>query len=172
MAGLFAIPSDALPADWAGFQAYVAGVLPTLRVDAGGRALGASVLSGAGTWVRPPGWYRALTAGWLPERLRGAFGLRWGVPEQRAVQRVRAWLPRLYKLLPGALRFVGPWHEAQARLDGREPGWWTRRNNKFWMGRERLLRPLLPAAGICLRPALTNLSRRPYAAAWTIGSSS
>ncbi len=141
IAGLFGIPADALPSDWAGFQAYMAATLPTLRVDAGGRALGASVLSGAGTWVHPPAWYRALTAGWLPEHLRAAFGLTWGVPERRSVRRVRAVLPRVYPRLPGALRFVGPWHEARARLRGREPGWWVRRGNAFWMGCERMPRP-------------------------------
>ncbi len=141
IAGLFGIPADALPPDWAEFQAYMAATLPTLRVDADGQALGASVLSGAGTWVRPPAWYRALTAGWLPEHLRAAFGLGWHAPERRGARRAQTLLPRLYPTLPSPLRFVGPWHEARARLGGREPGWWVRRNNRFWMGRDRMLRP-------------------------------
>ena len=140
LAGLFGIPTDALPVDWTGFQAYIAATLPRLRVDTNGQALGAAVLRGAGTWVRPPAWYRALTAGWLPEHLRAAFGLAWGAPERRSVRRVRAVRPCVYPRLPGALRLVGPWHEAKARLQGREPGWWTRRSNAFWMGRERMLR--------------------------------
>ncbi len=143
MAGLFGIPNAALPPDWRSFREYTAAMLasPVLAVDANGRALGASVLSGAGTRIHPPDWYRALTAGWLPEQLREGFGLAYGPSEQRAVRRAARWLPWVYHALPGAARFVGPWHEAQARLRGRAPGALTRANNRFWMGRERMLYP-------------------------------
>ena len=143
MAALFGIPDGALPPDWAGFTAYTNAMLGSslLGVDEQGRALGASVLSGAGTAIRPPHWYRALTAGWLPERLRAQFGIAFDMPEKRAVHRTAQWLPPVYRLLPSAVRFVGPWHEAVARLQGREPGWSVRRSNRFWMGTERMLYP-------------------------------
>ncbi len=115
-AALFGIAPSRLPDSWAGFEVYVAGALRGLRVDSGGRALGASVLSGAGTWVRVPGWYRALTAGWLPPELRAGFGLDWGSAQQQAIRRAADWVPRVYRLLPGGVRFVGPWWEARARL--------------------------------------------------------
>jgi uncharacterized protein (DUF2236 family) len=141
MAALFGIPAEALPADWAAFARYTAEMFraPWLCVDPNALALGQSVLSGAGTWLRPPHWYHALTAFWMPPRLRTAFALPFGAREQEAVNRAARLLPRLYPYIPGMLRFVGPYHEAQARLRGRSPGLLTRKSNYFWMGQPRLL---------------------------------
>src|SRR5271156_3200008 len=77
MAALFGISAEALPKDWAGFLQYTANMFASLElsVDAGAVALGCSVMSGAGTWLRPPHWYAALTSYWLPPRLRAAFEL-------------------------------------------------------------------------------------------------
>jgi uncharacterized protein (DUF2236 family) len=141
MAALFGIPAGALPADWAGFIRYTAEIFdsPLLEVGPEGRALGHSVLSGAGTWLRPPDWYRGLTAFWMPPPLRIAFGLGFGPEEEAALRRTARWLPGLYRHLPRSVRFVGPFHEAQARLRGRSPGLLTRKSNRFWMGQPRLL---------------------------------
>ena len=141
LAALFGISATALPADWNAFIAYCSSMLdsPELDVDDTARALGSSVLSGVGTWVRPPFWYRALTASWLPPRLRAGFGLPFGAQEQRALERARRWVPRLYRLTPRAIRYVGPYHEARARLRKRRVGWFTEQNNRFWMGQPRLL---------------------------------
>jgi uncharacterized protein (DUF2236 family) len=141
MAALFGIPAAALPVNWEAFTQYTAAMFrsPQLSVDAAARALGHSVLSGGGTWIRPPHWYKALTAWWIPPRLRSEFGLDFGTPEQQAVDRAARWLPRIYPSIPGLLRFVGPFHEAQARLSGRVPGLITRKSNHFWMGQPRLL---------------------------------
>ena len=145
MAALCGIPPEALPTDWESFAQYTAAMLdsPLLGVDVSARAMGQSVLSGVGTWVRPPRWYLALTASWLPPRLRDAFALPLGEVEQRSLRRAKRWLPRVYPLLPEAVRFVGPYHEAEARLHGRSPSVWTQRSNRFWMGRARLLYPEL-----------------------------
>lgn len=145
MAALFGIPPQALPADWAAFAQYNANMIdsPLLGVDENARRLGLSVMSGVGTWIRPPRWYCALTAVWMPPRLREAFGLPYGLAEEDAVQRARRWVPVVYRRVPGLLRFVGPYHEAEARLGGRSPGPLTRRNNRFWMGQPRLLYPQL-----------------------------
>jgi hypothetical protein len=112
---------------------------PQLGVDANARALGHSVLSGVGTWLRPPHWYISLTAFWMPPRIRAGFALPLSAYEQQAVQRAARWLPRLYPRIPKPLRFVGPFHEAQARLRGCAPGLLTRKSNRFWMGEPRLL---------------------------------
>jgi uncharacterized protein (DUF2236 family) len=143
MAALFGIPASELPENWPAFTEYTAQMFdsPVLTVDEGARALGDSVLSGVGTWVHPPHWYRALTSYWMPPRLRTGFGLVFAAREQRSVERTARWLPRVYRLLPGMLRFVGPYHEAAARLRGRSPGPITRRSNRFWMGQPRLLYP-------------------------------
>lgn len=141
MAALFGIAATALPPDWEAFTQYTAAMFssPQLSVDMAALALGQSVLSGAGTWIRPPHWYKALTAYWLPPRLRAAFELDFGASEEQAVARASRWLPRLYPHIPGRVRFVGPFHEAQARLSGRAPGMLTRKSNRFWMGQPRLL---------------------------------
>ncbi len=141
MAALFGIPAEALPPDWATFARYTSErfASPDLCVDANALGLAQSVLSGAGTWLRPPHWYHALTAFWLPPRLRTAFELSFGARDEAAVHRAARSLPRLYPHIPGMLRFVGPFHEAEARLRGRSPGLLTRRSNYFWMGQSRLL---------------------------------
>jgi uncharacterized protein (DUF2236 family) len=140
MAALFGISAEALPNDWTGFLQYTANMFdsPQLYVDAGALALGRSVMSGAGTRLRPPHWYCALTSYWLPPRLRTAFALPFGAREEEAVHRAGRWLPRLYPSIPAALRYVGPFHEANARLRGRTPGLLTRKSNYFWMGRSTL----------------------------------
>jgi uncharacterized protein (DUF2236 family) len=145
LAALFGIPAAALPNDWAAFARYTAEMFesPHLGVDDAARALGHSVLSGVGTKIRPPHWYRALTALWMPPRLRTAFALPFGEPEQEAVRRAAHWLPSIYSHTPRLLRYVGPFHEAQSRLRGHPPGPLTRRNNRFWMGQPRLLYPEL-----------------------------
>ncbi len=144
-AALFGIPSDALPADWPAFTRYAADMMesPLLGVDDNARRLGRSVMSGVGTWIRPPRWYSALTASWMPPRLREAFELPFGAEEEKAVRRAARRLPVLYPRIPRAIRFVGPYHEAEARLRGRTPGPLTRRSNLFWMGQPRLLYPQL-----------------------------
>jgi uncharacterized protein (DUF2236 family) len=141
MAALFGIRAQDLPQDWADFSRYTAEMSASaqLGVDESARALGRSVLSGAGTWLHPPHWYRSLTAFWMPPPLRMAFALPFGTREQRAVEQAAHRLPSLYTKLPKMLRFVGPFHEAEARLRGRSPGVLTRRSNIFWMGEPRLL---------------------------------
>ena len=141
MAALFGMCADALPKDWVAFQQYMAEMMesPVLEVDEDARMLGESVLSGVGTWVRPPRWYRALTAGWMPPRLRAAFQLTFRAQDEEIVERAARRLRFLYPRIPGMIRFVGPFHEAEARLLGRSPGPLTRRSNCFWMGQPRLL---------------------------------
>ena len=141
MAALFGIPPSMLPPDWPAFQAYIGTMLESgdLGVDALSRELAHRVLHGRGSWVPVPGWYRALTASWLPERLRHGFALDFGLREQRAVARASRCLPPLYRRLPAVLRFVGPYHEASARLAGRAVGPLTMASNRFWMGQPRMM---------------------------------
>jgi uncharacterized protein (DUF2236 family) len=141
MAALFGIPPFMLPPGWPAFQAYIRDMLSStdLGVDALSRELAHRVLHGRGSWVPVPGWYRALTASWLPERLRSEFALGFGPREQRAVARAARWLPPFYRHLPAPLRFVGPYHEASARLAGRAVTPLTTLSNRFWMGQPRMM---------------------------------
>jgi hypothetical protein len=109
-----------------------------LGVSANARAMAHSLLRGAGSWIKPPVWYRALTTEWLPERFRHEFGLVFGDAERRAAERAKHWLPSVYRRLPRFVRFVGPWHEAQARLGGKPSGLTARLSNRFWIGQSQL----------------------------------
>ena len=140
MAALFGIPPEALPADWAGFAAYnqEMAASDTLGVSAAARRLGGAILSGAGSWIHPPHWYRALTVEWLPPRLREEFGLRRTMSDTRSAARARRWLPRAWRALPPPVRFVGPYQEARARLEAARVRPWTRWSNRFWIGQSAL----------------------------------
>jgi uncharacterized protein (DUF2236 family) len=141
LAALFGIPPEALPTDWPSFEVWMRAMLASdaLGVNALSRKMAHSILHGNGSWVPVPNWYRALTAASMPERLRGEFSLVYGEREKRAVARAQSWLPRIYKRLPAALRFVGPYQEAQCRLLGRRINALTRANNRFWMGQTLMM---------------------------------
>jgi uncharacterized protein (DUF2236 family) len=141
MAALFGIPMAALPADWSGFEAYNRAMWTsdTLGVSALSREMAHHVLHGRGSWVPVPHWYRALSAAWIPERLRDEFALTYSTREIGGVARPPAWLPRIYQKLPATLRFVGPYQEARTRLLGRDVGTLTRASNRFWMGQPRMM---------------------------------
>lgn len=135
-AALFGIPAAALPQDWAAFAEYNRAMAASgeLGVSPAARSMGQDILSGAGSWIHAPRWYRALTAEWLPPRLREGFALDLGPADRRAADRARRWLPLVYRTLPPALRYVGPYREALARLRDRRPGPLILASNRFWMG--------------------------------------
>jgi uncharacterized protein (DUF2236 family) len=148
LAALFGLPAASLPVNWQEFTAYNRAMhapadpgTGELGVSGTARAMAHNLMKGAGSWVRPPFWYRALTTEWMPERFRHEFALTFGDEEQQAVQRARRWLPRIYRRLPSAIRYIGPWHEARARLAGERAGLLTRWSNRFWIGQ-----PLMPFA--------------------------
>lgn len=140
LAALFGLPAAALPEDWPAFLAYCREMEESdaLGVSDNARKMGHNILAGAGSWIKPPHWYHALTTEWLPERFRSEFSLPFAPEDPQAVARARRRLAKLYLKLPAALRFVGPWHEATARLRGRAPGPLSRLSNRFWIGEPRL----------------------------------
>ncbi len=143
LAGLFGLPSASLPGNWQAFVDYNLNMHASseLGVSPAARRMAHNLLAGAGSWIRPPFWYRALTIESLPERFRQEFDLPFGAPEQRSAARAHRILPQIYSQLPASVRYIGPWYEAQARLAQRPPGPLTRQSNRFWIGR-----PLLPFA--------------------------
>jgi uncharacterized protein (DUF2236 family) len=144
LAGLFGIPAGALPENWDSFRVYIKQMCGSdaLGVSATARAMAQGLLAGAGSWIRPPHWYRALTAQWLPARFREEFALDFGAADQRAAERTRRWLPGIYRRLPSPVRYAGSWLEATARLDHRRAGPLIRASNRFWIGE-----PVLPFCG-------------------------
>src|SRR5215831_423591 len=140
MAGLFGLSAESLPEDWSAFKAYVAEMVASQALGVGDRAriMGQQIMTGAGSWIRIPRWYRALTAEWLPPRFQHEFGMEYGIPEEASALRVHRVLPRVYAKLPAGLRYVGPYQEARARLAGQPPGFVALRSNAFWIGNERM----------------------------------
>jgi uncharacterized protein (DUF2236 family) len=137
-AALFGIPQSVLPQSWAGFADYVAEMLRSdiLVVSQTARRVAAELFSGAGTGWRIPRWYNAVTTRQMPPRLRQDFGLSYGPSEHRSAERALAVLRHIRFFTPAALRYVGPYHEADARLAGRaRSGLVTKALNRFWIGR-------------------------------------
>jgi uncharacterized protein (DUF2236 family) len=140
-AQLFGIPAACLAPDWTAFAAYNQTMLEseTLTVSLVAREVAAQVLSGAGSWLYAPHWYRALTARMLPARLRQGFGLNDGTAERKRAEQAVAWIRHIYPALPERLRYVGPYQEAKTRLSGRaHPDLATQVLNRFWIGQRRL----------------------------------
>jgi uncharacterized protein (DUF2236 family) len=144
LAGLFGLRPEDLPPDWRGFAAYNREMHASdlLGVSSSARNMAHRLLRGAGSWIPIPQWYRALTTDWLPPRFREEFDLPFSQSDHLAVRGARSRIPRIYAKLPAVVRYVGPWHQAQARLARRPVGPLTRLSNSFWIGHM-----LLPFAG-------------------------
>ena len=141
LGALFGLTANDLPAHWSGFTAYTAAMAQseTLTVSPAAREIATQIFSGARPWLRPPRWYRALTARMLPERLRAGFGLTFDERDNKAADNALLWIRRVYPRLPDRLRYVGPYQEAQARLRGElQPDWMTRCLNRAWIGRPQM----------------------------------
>jgi uncharacterized protein (DUF2236 family) len=136
-AAMFGIPPGCLPPDWTAFAAYNEAMweTDTLTVSSAACDIADRFFSGDDTWLCPPHWYRAITAHLLPPRLRQGFGLCYGPAERSLAEDAFSWILRIYPALPGRLRYVGPYHEATARLSGRAgPDIGTQLLNRFWIG--------------------------------------
>lgn len=141
MATLFGISPEHLPRTWAEFREYLDAMVEsnTLGVSEATRSLAQRLQSGAGLIVAPPFWYQALTAELLPARIREEFALLYGAREQRSASRALRILRSVYTRMPAAVRFVGPYIEAQNRLHGRSSGLAVRLSNRVWVGQPGLL---------------------------------
>ena len=140
-AALFGLKPSDMPKDWASFAVYNAAMAgsDTLTVSAAAREVAGQIFNGARRWLHPPRWYLALSVGMLPERLRAGFGFEVSERDRLAAERALTWLRRVYPHLPARVRYVGPYHEAQARLQGKpQPDLATRWLNRAWIGRPRL----------------------------------
>lgn len=141
LAALFGIDACDLPQSWEGFAGYNRAMWNSevLTVSGAAREIASALLHGAGSRLYIPRWYRALTADLLPPRLRAQFELPWTGRDQVAAARAKRWLPQVHRLLPEALRYVGPYRQACARLEGRSESTpsirWT---NRFWMGQDAI----------------------------------
>jgi uncharacterized protein (DUF2236 family) len=142
-AALFGIPQVHLPPNWQSFSAYFEDMMRSdiLTVTAAARSIGHRLLAGSDLCLPLPQSYKTLTAGLLPAALRDGFGLQYGKNERRSTERLIRCVQRAYPLLPGRIRYVGPYYEARARLAGRPaPGYVTQLSNHLWIGHNQLFR--------------------------------
>jgi uncharacterized protein (DUF2236 family) len=138
---LFGLMPGDLPSDWASFATYNAAMNQSdvLTVSSAAREIAEQIFTGSRPWLRPPRWYRTVTAQMLSERLREGFGFAFDDHDKRAADRALSRIRRIYPKLPDRIRTVGPYQEAQARLQGRaRPDWATRCLNRAWIGRPQL----------------------------------
>jgi uncharacterized protein (DUF2236 family) len=138
---LFGLTPADLPADWASFVTYNAAMIQSdvLTVSSAAREVAGQIFAGGRPWLRPPRWYQTISAQMLPDRLRAGFGFAFDEHERKAADRALAWIRRIYPKLPARIRYVGPYQEAQARLQGRpQLDWATKCLNRAWIGRPQL----------------------------------
>jgi len=122
-AWLFGIPDAILPRDWKDFERYWWRTLESdvLAVGAPAREIGTFLLTPPNRASTPLlRWYRLMTAGLLPERLRAPFGLRFGAFDRRLFDASHRTLRATYPQLPRRLRDVPAFVEAERRLRGEE----------------------------------------------------
>ncbi len=146
-AHLFGLPDQALPPTWKAFVEYNKDMWHSeiLSIGREGHELCAFVMhgelgEGKRTVVSMPQWFRAVTAGFLPEPIRTRYELPFGAEEQKAAARALHWAQRVYPRLPNRLRYVAPYQEAMGRLEGRtSPDLITRGLNRVWVGQPTLV---------------------------------
>jgi uncharacterized protein (DUF2236 family) len=109
----FGVPAETLPAGLAEFRSYVAATIESLDVGDEAIRLSAEILSPPAPLSLAPAsaLLRLITVGLLPERLRSAFGLRWGPGRERLLEASAACIRALVPLLPAAAR---SWPHARA----------------------------------------------------------
>jgi uncharacterized protein (DUF2236 family) len=139
---LFGIPRESLPQDDPRFRLYMESMLNSdaLSVSAAAHSMAHRLQAGAGLRVKPPFWYRALTVGLLPPRLREEFQFTYGDRDKSKADRALAWLRRIYPRLPAMLRFVGPYNEVRSQLN--ESSYRSaavRLSNRLWIGQPSIL---------------------------------
>ncbi|HKE17891.1 MAG TPA: oxygenase MpaB family protein [Kofleriaceae bacterium] len=121
---LFGIRDEDMPADYPAFRAYMDRMLRSGEIAVGrpAREIARFVLAAPTPPLAPVmDWYQVMTAGLLPERLRGEFGLRFGRLERTVYQASIAAMRRAIKLVPRRLRYFPGYLEAEARVGGRRP---------------------------------------------------
>jgi uncharacterized protein (DUF2236 family) len=121
---LFGIPDDAMPADYPAFRRYMDEMLGSdlLGVGKPAREIADFVLAPPAPALAPVmDWYKVMTAGLLPERLRDEFGMRFGRLERAVYRASVAGMRPAVRALPRQVRFFPGYLDAEARLGLRRP---------------------------------------------------
>ena len=149
---LFGLGDAVLPTSFQAFTAYCAGMYAgdTLAVGRPAREIAGFLLSPPSLPFRPVmRWYRTLTAGLLPARLREAYGLPFSRLDAKVHDGTLRALRAGWAHLPDRLRLRPEYIEAQRRIAGRPRP-------------DRLGRAMEQAVLWGIRPRLAPLLRAPW----------
>ncbi len=120
-ARLFGIPDAAIPESYDAFCDYMNGMFERLDVTPPAREIASFLLSPE--TLRPQAlapWFRTLTAGMMPEKLREPFGLRFDAREAGRYARAVQIIKRLYGVMPKRARYLPAYNDAMRRLAGKK----------------------------------------------------
>jgi uncharacterized protein (DUF2236 family) len=119
LAELFDIPHEVVPRSLSEFSAYFDEMLEgnTIAVGPTARSLAHDIVY-PGPWILRPAapLFRVVTAGLLPERLRGAYSLKWNRPREKLFRLFARLFRLLLPLIPGPVRVVPNARAAEKRL--------------------------------------------------------
>jgi len=121
LARLFGIPDRVWPADWLAFRAYFDRMIASdvLTVGAASQRMARFLMTLPNRAMVPLWkWYAAITAGLLPDRLRGPLGFGWGPVDRFVHKASMAALERAWRRLPVRLRWLPAYVDARRRLRG------------------------------------------------------
>lgn len=120
-AKLFGIPERALPATWLDFRNYFDRMIEGQILSVGQRSREmARFLLTPPNRVVTPAWriYAAITAQFMPERLRAPLGLSWTAADRALARAALATLGMAWRRLPERLRLLPAYVDARRRLSG------------------------------------------------------
>lgn len=124
MGALFGISGDVMPRTYSDFEGYCARMFASDELSVGkpAKEIAGFLFSPSSRAMRPAmHWYRILTAGLLPPRIRDAYDMPFGRAEQAVYAASVAAIRRAWPRIPERLRRRPEYTEAQRRLAGR-PG--------------------------------------------------
>ena len=116
---LFGIPEEMVPGDLRAFRAYRDRMVASDQVVVGrpAREIGRFLLAAPTPAARPlMEWYRVMTAGLLPEKLRAGYGFRFGALDRALYRSSLRGLGRTARALPRPLRYFPQYLEAESRM--------------------------------------------------------
>ncbi|MCG8441356.1 MAG: DUF2236 domain-containing protein [Caulobacterales bacterium] len=138
---LFGVPEVLYPPDAPAFRAYVEDMIGggTLAVGAAAKGLVDTLSTGVrvGPFRIAPKLYGDVTLALTPPAIRERFGLTLTDRQARRAEALLDTVARWIKWAPASLRYVGPYHEAVARLERRRPRLLHRMSSRLLTGASR-----------------------------------